>query len=458
MSAGEKIWRTFHSKLIADPKKAVMRGAILLDLTKRKATATRAGKLDEFYSTLMSEYPEYFEGSSASSESDISPVSSASSASPPPVKKATVAQAIAPARLPLAPVAKGVPTGAPARLPLAPVAKVVPTGAPARSMFGRARPVEPVMPAPLARPAGLVVARPAGQVLPAPLARPAGPARPAGKAVAPARLFQQPAESEPVRSAETLTSGDCFYSSIWRASGEQGVREPMLNCFAIQIPPGKTEKQQELMFIQTLRRILAQRIRNDNLFKEVDPRNGRQKNAYDGLQEKLAEGGMDLYKETIRIFPDWFKAKFGKGLLDTKQEFLTTFAKEVETMTRWVSEIEVQMVEEMLKDICGILLEKHNHDIPYAFRTKNGMPLLNLHNKSEYHWEFFSFNVPAGYTASSAFRAKLINEQRLLEGGEAVREFSEAQVLARLAREARGEGGGRRRKRKTRKLKSRKQK
>lgn len=226
-------------------------------------------------------------------------------------------------------------------------------------------------------------------------------------------------QPQPVRSAKTLTTGDCFYSSIYRAAYQQNALQQIRNC--LDFP------EEEMGFIRAFRTKLAKEILAGRLPKDFDPRNRKEKDFYEGLKEAIAA---KAYGAALQAFPAWFQSPFAKGL-PPRTIFLQILAKGVSTMTNWVSEIEVRMVEEILRG-CGVLLEKHNHDIPFAQKTKDGLPLLNLHNKGEYHWEYFSFVLPAGYTNSKEFLRKVEEETEREERGVAVREEMEQHYLEGL--------------------------
>ena len=237
-------------------------------------------------------------------------------------------------------------------------------------------------------------------------------------------IFQN---GQPVVSAETLETGDCFYSSIFRAAREQGVLNAMQGCLRM------TLGEDENLFIQEFRGKVSAEVLANRLPKEYDPATRRDVDVFDGLNE--AQGVKGLYRAQLEAFPDWFQRTFLR-FPTTRAEFLTNLAGQVKLVTKWVSEIEVKIVERLLNG-CDILLHKVNRNIPRAERTFNRQPLLNLHNKGEYHWEYFSFQVPAGYEASTSFKRRVTREQAYLQKQKSVRN--------RLSNTAKANKGGARR-------------
>jgi hypothetical protein len=187
----------------------------------------------------------------------------------------------------------------------------------------------------------------------------------------------------PVKAKSTLAQGDCFYSSIYRSSGEGGLLAKIQDCLGIQVD---TEDN----FIEDFRGVVASKIMAGDLPSEEGA------DMFDVLVGQIRD---NLWKEVIRAYPTWFQKAFGAGL-PRKERFLEKLAGLASTRQNDVSEIEVRIVEKILLE-CGIKVNKNNHDIA------RGIPgALNLWNQGEYHWVYFSFDVPADYEDSIEFLQK----------------------------------------------------
>ena len=178
----------------------------------------------------------------------------------------------------------------------------------------------------------------------------------------------------PVKAKSTLAQGDCFYSSVYRASGEGGFLPQIQECLGIEID---TEDN----FIEDMRGIVGVRIVTDG--------------------HEMFEGLVDLIRKkvwhaAIEAYPLWFREAFGEGL-PKEESFLKKLAGFAKTRKNDVSEIEVRLVEKILEE-CGIKINKYNHKIARAIPGE-----LHLWNQREYHWVYFSFDVGERYEQSEEF-------------------------------------------------------
>jgi hypothetical protein len=207
---------------------------------------------------------------------------------------------------------------------------------------------------------------------------------------------------------QTLTTGDCFYSSIFRGSVEQGILDQLMKCLKLS---GKTE----LEFIQSFRYMLAKRVLADKLPKEYDERLKKEQDLYEVLYDTLHETipGMKeektgtraknikpqeqtigTYRLVLSSSPEWFRTAFWNGL-PSREDFRNIVAEEVKKMKNWVGTIEVEMTAYLLKKVCKITLVRHNSSPKKDLKSKDdgGQPILHLRNLGEAHWEYYSFDL-----------------------------------------------------------------
>lgn len=186
-------------------------------------------------------------------------------------------------------------------------------------------------------------------------------------------------------SGRTLTNGDCFFSSIYRAAKDRNkdLVSKMAKCLGIT-------SASEAKFIQALRNKVADHIEAGNLpSTEID---GAVTNTYDSLIEQI---GNDSYSESVSVFPDWFIKTFGKNgeHIGERKDFIKRLAEQVRISGNWVSEIEVHIVKSLLKP-CDIELRITNSNKISAVgqlqkETADGKVLLNLWNQGEQHYVYF---------------------------------------------------------------------
>jgi hypothetical protein len=202
-----------------------------------------------------------------------------------------------------------------------------------------------------------------------------------------------PPTAKPVAVARTLEQGDCFYSALYRGAHERGLLGEFKRCLLLPI-------DSEDEFVKQFRFKLARRIMRGDLLKGKNT--GGELDTYDMLVFRTSDGS---YRATMAHMPAWFVREFGRSgeLLGTRQSFLKRFAAGVATLTNWVSEIEVQMVADMIKG-CSIRFRVHTKKEKMLFEQEDGFEVLHLYNPRAGHYEFFSFSYGAG--VSSAGKAE----------------------------------------------------
>ena len=225
---------------------------------------------------------------------------------------------------------------------------------------------------------------------PAPAAKPvplAAPVAPAPAAVPP------PVEGQlyPAVTKKTRTDGDCFYSSIYRASNEQGALQLFNTCLGI-------DTTSEDSFILSFRQRIATEILSNNLPTE-DLGEGRSLNTYD----VLLQDDPATYRAKLRAFPAWFSKEFiNQEALGLREHFLERLAFHSGSSYKDVGEIEVKIVQRLLEQ-CPITLDIIV-DTPVALmKIRGGNPVITLQNQGESHYEYFSF-IPLPPKAKPASR------------------------------------------------------
>jgi hypothetical protein len=206
---------------------------------------------------------------------------------------------------------------------------------------------------------------------------------------------------------ETLSNGDCFFSSIFRAGVEQGFVNKIKECL-------KLKATNEKEFIQAFRNMLATRVRYDRLPKSTNP-DGSTEDTYDvlkatfkmeipGMVEQPGKTGKGIlsekqlrnstYTQVLSAFPAWFEDKFKKGIPDDKKDFLEKVAQGISTMRNWVGTIEVEMAKHILNSACKITLKTYSSELTNAEPVdEKGQPTIHLRNLGEGHWEYYSFDL-----------------------------------------------------------------
>ncbi len=210
--------------------------------------------------------------------------------------------------------------------------------------------------------------------------------------------FESNTETVNVVRRLTLTTGDCFYSSIFRSAVEQGLLDQIMKCLKLS---GKTE----IEFIASFRHMLAKRVKADKLPKQYDERLKKEQDLYEvlydtyhekipGMTNETSKEKLTTYKQILSVSPVWFRTAFWNGL-PMREKFLEIVAKGVDTMKNWVGTIEVEMTAYLLKKVCKINLVRHNTDPKTDLKSndEDGQPILHLRNLGEAHWEYYSFDL-----------------------------------------------------------------
>jgi len=183
----------------------------------------------------------------------------------------------------------------------------------------------------------------------------------------------------------TLSQGDCFFSSLYRAFKERD----LLTTVTHDLP--NLRGSTELRFVSSFRRLLADEIKANRLPFTVNAQ-GQREDAYDfyaGMGPSL--GAVIAYDE---VLPDWFKTAFASGI-KSRKHFLSVCAKAVLKRKQYVGELEVEITKRLLKDI-GIILEIEGQRRSVLSKQKMGLPLIVLYNESGGHYEYFSFSSKCG--------------------------------------------------------------
>ncbi len=194
---------------------------------------------------------------------------------------------------------------------------------------------------------------------------------------------------------DTLTQGDCFYSSLYRASKERDLLPVLAANLGLHT---STESQ----FIKSFRNLVADTVKAGQL-----PSSNNQYGVKEDTYDILAGMGDSLGAAIAygNVFPDWFVASFSGGV-GTRSHFQNTFARYARRRKMYVSEIEVDIAKKLLKDRCGILLEITGKTEAIIEKHKENMPLITLYNACGGHYEYYSFSekCPRGKTRNAKTR------------------------------------------------------
>jgi hypothetical protein len=180
---------------------------------------------------------------------------------------------------------------------------------------------------------------------------------------------------------ETLTQGDCFFSSLYRAFKERD----LLSTVTRLLP--NLRSSTELRFVSSFRNLIATEVLANRLPFNFNPQ-GIREDTYDfyaGMGPSLA--AIIAYDE---VLPDWFKKAFAKGI-KSRTHFLRVCAKAIKTRKQYVGELEVEITKRLLKDI-GIILEIEGQRRTVMPKAKDSLPLVVLYNESGGHYEYFSYS------------------------------------------------------------------
>jgi len=182
---------------------------------------------------------------------------------------------------------------------------------------------------------------------------------------------------------ETLSQGDCLYSSLYRALKERDLLQTVAHELNIR---GSTE----VRFIISFRQKIANEILANRLPKDLN-QYGQEEDTYDffrGLGPLITD---IIDEDADEIFPSWFKKEFRNGV-GKRDNFLRKTAKWVKKRKEYAGEMEVAIATRLLKDI-GILIEIDGTTKKTLPRMKNHLPLITLFNEHGGHYEYYSFNL-----------------------------------------------------------------
>ena len=112
---------------------------------------------------------------------------------------------------------------------------------------------------------------------------------------------------------ETLTQGDCFYSSLYRVFKERDLLKTV--CHELNLR-GSTE----VRFVLSFRKKVAKEVLDDKLPTDLN-QHGKQENSYDFLSGLGKELTTIIDEDKGEIFPTWFKKEFRNGV-GTRKNFL----------------------------------------------------------------------------------------------------------------------------------------
>jgi len=182
---------------------------------------------------------------------------------------------------------------------------------------------------------------------------------------------------------ETLSQGDCFFSSLWRAFKERGLLETV--AYELNV-----RTSTEVRFIISMRKKIAEEILANRLPSDLN-QYGKKEDTYDffhGLGPLITDV---LIGDQMEIFPDWFKQEFMLGV-GTRKNFLRKTAKWVKKRKEYAGELEISIAKRLLADK-GILLEIDGTTKHLLHKEKDGLPLITLYNKYGGHYEYYTFNL-----------------------------------------------------------------
>jgi len=192
----------------------------------------------------------------------------------------------------------------------------------------------------------------------------------------------------PVVVKPTLTNGDCFFSSVFRAASEQG----LLQRINESLP--SIDISNEENFIRTFRYLLA-----DNVDKSLDHLIGVLRGLY---LAKNANSTNTLRDTMTRVdtFDAWHKALINKYLLVPKpnfDRFKVEFKAGLVKKGSYVCDIEIYTLRGLL-ELAGIAIRSSNVKFKTLPRhlVNDGVEqdIIHVYNPIGLHYEFFSFNPP----------------------------------------------------------------
>lgn len=186
----------------------------------------------------------------------------------------------------------------------------------------------------------------------------------------------------------TLEQGDCFFSSIYRASKEQGLLNKINNCNPDILISNEDEFITSLRYLVATNSTDAIRSLYDFLLMLHTATNKNSKNT---LKEQMAnpQGFDNWHKELIRKHVLIERPNFNR--------FLTEFKNGIQTRKRYVCDIEILTTKGILEN-CEINIETH-HNKPESgklYKKRNGIDTIHIYNCGRSHFEYFSLSINRG--------------------------------------------------------------
>jgi len=133
------------------------------------------------------------------------------------------------------------------------------------------------------------------------------------------------------------------------------------------------ENPSEKGFVKFTRLLISKLILSNNDYKIV-------KDVYNNLKSLTK----DEYKEVITSFPDWFDFTYSSMQKISEDYFRIFIATNVKKTKNWVSQIEIEILQNLLAEI-DLTLIIINNNIKRGFRfKKNEIYILNI---GEYHYK-----------------------------------------------------------------------
>jgi hypothetical protein len=180
--------------------------------------------------------------------------------------------------------------------------------------------------------------------------------------------------SDKVEILDVRGDGSCFYRSIYNSIKNTKIMNRIIPFFNylyndLEIVENPSEKG----FVKFTRLLISKLILSNNDYKIV-------KDVYNNLKSLTK----DEYKEVITSFPDWFDFTYSSMQKISEDYFRIFIATNVKKTKNWVSQIEIEILQNLLAEI-DLTLIIINNNIKRGFRfKKNEIYILNI---GEYHYK-----------------------------------------------------------------------
>lgn len=207
----------------------------------------------------------------------------------------------------------------------------------------------------------------------------------------------------PVVVKPTLTNGDCFFSSVFRAASEQGLLQRIND----SLP--SIDISNEENFIRTFRILLA-----ENVDQSLDHLIGTLRELYLTKNANSTNTLRDIMSADD-TFDRWHKALINKYILVPRpnvDKFKAEFKAGLLKKGSYVCDIEIYTLRGLL-ETAGIAIRSSK----IVFRTlprhlvNDGVEqdIIHVYNPAGLHYEFFSFNPPGADPGAGAGANSSIN-------------------------------------------------